>query len=168
MSVNKVLLIGRLGAKPEIRNTPGGNAVANFSVATNESWLDKSNQKQERTEWHRIVVWGKLAQLCYDYLDKGRQVYLEGRLQTRQWQDKDGATKYTTEVIATSVQFLGERGASAGAGARSEQAYGAGATSAAYGGASSSSGASNSASGFGSAEGVRLEEPSFTEEDIPF
>lgn len=107
MSVNKVILVGRLGQAPEVRYTPGGAAVANFSVATNESWMDKQGQKQERTEWHRVVVWGKLAELCGQYLAKGRQVYLEGRLQTRQWQDKDGQTKYTTEVQAQTVQFLG-------------------------------------------------------------
>ena len=114
MSVNKVILVGRLGQNPEVRYTPSGAAVANFSVATNESWTDKSGQKQERTEWHRVVVWGKLAELCNQYLAKGRQVYLEGRLQTRQWQDKDGQTKYTTEVQAQTVQFLG---GNAGAGA---------------------------------------------------
>src|SRR3954464_10646068 len=107
MSVNKVILVGRLGQNPEVRYTPSGAAVANFSVATNESWTDKSGQKQERTEWHRVVVWGKLAELCSQYLSKGRQCYVEGRLQTRQWQDKDGQTKYTTEVQAQTVQFLG-------------------------------------------------------------
>jgi len=113
MSVNKVILVGRLGQNPEVRYTPSGAAVANFSVATNESWTDKSGQKQERTEWHRVVVWGKLAELCNQYLAKGRQVYVEGRLQTRQWQDKDNQTKYTTEIQAQTVQFLGgqERGA---------------------------------------------------------
>src|SRR3954471_18622824 len=115
MSVNKVILVGRLGQNPEVRYTPSGAAVANFSVATNESWTDKSGQKQERTEWHKVVVWGKLAELCGQYLTKGRQCYLEGRLQTRQWQDKDGQTKYTTEVQAQTVQFLG---GGAGAGAR--------------------------------------------------
>ena len=107
MSVNKVILVGRLGQNPEIRYTPSGAAVANFSVATNEVWNDKSGQKQERTEWHKIVVWGKIAEVCGKYLTKGKQVYLEGRLQTRQWQDKDSQTRYTTEVIAQSVQFLG-------------------------------------------------------------
>src|SRR4051812_41804377 len=115
MSVNKVILVGRLGQNPEVRYTPSGAAVANFSVATNESWTDKSGQKQERTEWHRIVVWGKLAELCSQYLSKGRQAYIEGRLQTREWQDKDGNKKYTTEVQAQTVQFLGGgAGASAG------------------------------------------------------
>lgn len=117
MSVNKVILLGRLGANPEIRYTPSGAPVANFNIATSESWNDKGGQKQERTEWHRIVVWNKLAELCNQYLAKGRQVYLEGRLQTRQWDDKDGNKRYTTEVVASTVQFLGatNQGASAGA-----------------------------------------------------
>ncbi|MFL5378517.1 MAG: single-stranded DNA-binding protein [Myxococcales bacterium] len=110
--VNKVILVGNLGKDPEVRYTPGGQAVANFTIATNENWTDKSGQKQERTEWHRIVVWGKLAELCSEYLAKGRQVYVEGRLQTREWTNKEGAKQYTTEVVANQVVFLsgGERG----------------------------------------------------------
>src|SRR3954467_10336243 len=126
MSVNKVILVGRLGQNPEVRYTPSGAAVANFSVATNESWADKSGQKQERTEWHKVVVWGKLAELCSQFLAKGRQVYLEGRLQTRQWQDKDGQTKYTTEIQAQTVQFLGGQGAERGQGAGNEFGQSAG------------------------------------------
>lgn len=106
--VNKVTLIGRLGQNPEVKYTPAGQAVTNFSVATNERWTDKNGQKIDRTEWHRIVVWGKLAELCGQYLAKGRQVYLEGKLQTRQWQDKDGQTKYSTEVLVNEVKFLGD------------------------------------------------------------
>jgi single-strand DNA-binding protein len=105
--INKVILIGNLGKDPELRHTPQGQAVCNFSIATSESWTDKSGQKQERTEWHRIVVWGKLGELCAKYLSKGRQAFIEGKLQTRAWDDKDGQKRYTTEVIATSVQFLG-------------------------------------------------------------
>ncbi len=113
--VNKVILIGNLGANPELRYTPGGQAVANFRIATNEKWTDKSGQSQERTEWHRIVVWGKLAELCNQYLQKGRQVYVEGRLQTREWTDKENHKNYTTEVVAQQVTFLGGRdGAGAG------------------------------------------------------
>lgn len=109
-SVNKVILVGNLGADPEVRYTQGGQAVCNFNVATNERWKDKtSGQPEERTEWHRVVVWGKLAELCRDYLAKGRTVYLEGRLQTRKW-EKDGVARYTTEVVAQTVQFLGARG----------------------------------------------------------
>ncbi len=108
--VNKVFLIGRLGQDPEVRYTPNGGAVANFSMATSESWNDKSGQKQEKTEWHRIVVWGKLGELCGQYLSKGRQAFIEGRLQTREWVDKEGQKKYTTEIVANNVQFLGSPG----------------------------------------------------------
>jgi single-strand DNA-binding protein len=108
--VNKVLLIGRLGNDPEVRYTTNGGAVANFNLATNESWTDKNGQKQERTEWHRVVIWGKMAELCGQYLSKGRQAYVEGRLQTREWNDKEGNKRYTTEIIAQSVQFLGGPG----------------------------------------------------------
>ncbi|ATB36012.1 single-stranded DNA-binding protein [Cystobacter fuscus] len=115
--VNKVILIGNLGADPEVRFTPGGQAVANFRIATSDNWTDKSGQKQERTEWHRIVVWGKLAELCGEYLKKGRQCYIEGRLQTREWTDKENRKNYTTEVVANAVTFLGGRdGAGMGGG----------------------------------------------------
>ena len=113
--INKAILVGNLGRDPEVRFTPSGQAVANFSIATSESWTDKSSgQKQEKTEWHRIVVWGKLAELCGEYLKKGRQCYVEGRLQTREWTDKEGKKNYTTEVVANTVQFLGGAGGGAG------------------------------------------------------
>ncbi len=112
--VNKVILVGRLGADPEVKTVTGGNTVARLSLATSESWNDKQGQKQERTEWHRVVVWGKLAELCGRYLSKGRQVYVEGRLQTRSWEDQQGQKRYSTEVVAGTVQFLGAGGASAG------------------------------------------------------
>jgi single-strand DNA-binding protein len=108
--LNKVLLIGNLGADPDMRYTPSGAGVCELRVATNESWTDKSGQRQERTEWHRVVVWGKRAELCAKYLTKGRQCYVEGRLRTRSWDDKDGNKRYTTEIVATDVQFLGGRG----------------------------------------------------------
>ena len=104
--VNKVIIVGNLGKDPELRHTPQGQAVANFPVATSESWNDKGGQKQERTEWHRIVVLGKQAELCAKYLTKGRKAYIEGRLQTRAWDDKEGQKRYTTEIIANTVQFL--------------------------------------------------------------
>ena len=108
--INKAILIGRLGADPEVRYTPSGVAVANFNIATSEEWKDKeTGEKKERTEWHRIVVWSKLGELCGEYLSKGRQVYIEGRIQTRSWDDRDGNKRYTTEIIATDVQFLGGR-----------------------------------------------------------
>jgi single-strand DNA-binding protein len=114
--INKVIIIGRLGRDPEVRYTPDGTAVANFSVATSEEWKDKqSGEKKERTEWHRIVAWRGLGETCGKYLSKGRQVYIEGRLQTRSW-EKDGVTHYMTEIVATDVQFLGGREDNAGAG----------------------------------------------------
>ncbi len=104
------MLIGNLGQDPETRYTPSGQAVANFSIATTEKWNNKqSGQPEEKTEWHRIVVWGKLAELCREYLAKGRTVYIEGRLQTRSWDDKDGNKRYTTEIVAQTVQFLSKR-----------------------------------------------------------
>ena len=106
-SVNRVILIGNLGADPEKRVTGSGQTVATFNIATTDRWTDKSGQRQEKTEWHRIVVWGPQAENCSQYLSKGRQVYIEGRLQTRQWEDKEGNKRYTTEVVAQRVQFLG-------------------------------------------------------------
>jgi single-strand DNA-binding protein len=106
MSVNKAIIIGNLGADPEVRYTQSGTAVANLSIATNERWTDKSGEKQEKTEWHRVVVFGKTAENCEKYLGKGRQVYVEGRIQTNEWTDKDGNTKYTTEIVARDVTFL--------------------------------------------------------------
>jgi single-strand DNA-binding protein len=107
MSINKVMLIGRLGQDPELKYTPSGSAVCNFSLATSESWTDKSGQKQEKTEWHRVVVWGKLAELCNQYLAKCRHAFVEGSLQNRQWEDKQGQKRYTTEINARNIQFLG-------------------------------------------------------------
>jgi single-strand DNA-binding protein len=105
-ALNKVMLIGKLGQDPTVRYTPGGQAVANFTIATNESWTDKAGAKQESTEWHRIVVWGKVAETCGEHLKKGRQVFIEGKLQTRQW-EKDGVKQFSTEVNANQVLFLG-------------------------------------------------------------
>jgi single-strand DNA-binding protein len=113
-SVNRVILVGNLGRDPELRYIPSGQAVANFTLATNDRWRDKEGNNQERTEWHRIVVWGKSAENCAQYLQKGRSVYIEGRLQTREWEDKDGNKRQTTETIAQTVQFLGGRGGAGG------------------------------------------------------
>ncbi|MEX0798739.1 MAG: single-stranded DNA-binding protein [Bacteriovoracaceae bacterium] len=122
MSVNKVILLGRLGQDPELKYTPSGAAVCNFSMATSESWSDKNTgQKQEKTEWHRIVVWGKLAELCNQYLSKGRQAFVEGRIQTRSWEDKEGNKRYTTEINANTVQFIG--GASANTNSSNDSSY---------------------------------------------
>jgi single-strand DNA-binding protein len=109
--LNKVILIGNLGADPEVRYTTSGSAVANFRIATSEEWRDKnSGDRQSRTEWHRIVAFGRLAEICGEFLHKGKQVYIEGRLQTRSWEDKDGNTRYTTEVLAREMQMLGPVG----------------------------------------------------------
>lgn len=110
MSVNKVMLMGRLGADPELKTLSSGQAVANFTIATSENWVDRDGQKQEKTEWHRIVVWGKLAELCRQYLGKGRQVFVEGKLQTRSWEDQQGQKRYTTEIVANNIQFIGGAG----------------------------------------------------------
>jgi single-strand DNA-binding protein len=107
--INKVILIGNLGKDPELRYTPAGQAVASFSLATSEKWKDKSGVVQDKTEWHNIILWGRQAELAKEYLAKGRQVYLEGRIQTRSWDDKDGNKRYTTEIVVQRMQFLGGR-----------------------------------------------------------
>jgi len=106
-SVNKVILIGNLGRDPEVRYMPSGDAMANIAIATTESWKDKSGEKQEKTEWHRIVMFGKVAEIAGEYLKKGSQAYFEGRLQTRKWTDKEGQERYTTEIVADRMQMLG-------------------------------------------------------------
>ncbi len=115
-SVNKVILVGNLGRDPELRYTQSGQPVANFTLATNERWTGRDGQSQERTEWHRIVVWGKQAENAAHYLSKGRPVYIEGRIQTREWEDKEGQKRQTTEIVAQTVQFLGGRGGGPDAG----------------------------------------------------
>jgi single-strand DNA-binding protein len=105
-SINKVMLIGNLGSDPELRFTPGGVQVANFNLATSESWTDKSGERQERTEWHRIVLWRRLAEVAGQYLKKGSKIYIEGKLQTRNWEDQNGQKRYTTEVVANSMEML--------------------------------------------------------------
>jgi single-strand DNA-binding protein len=121
--INKVILVGNLGQDPEVRYTADGKAIANFTIATSESWKDKnSGEKREKTEWHRVVVFGKLAEICGEYLSKGKQVYVEGKLQTRKWQGQDGQDRYTTEVVIDgftgTMQMLGQKD---GGGRRSEQ-----------------------------------------------
>lgn len=109
-SINKVILIGNLGGPPEVRYTPSGRAVASFRIATSEQWTSKDGEKESRTEWHRIVAWGRLGEICGEYLRKGSQVYIEGKLQTRQWDDKEGNKRYTTEIVAQTMQMLGSAG----------------------------------------------------------
>ena len=113
-SVNKVMILGNLGQDPELRNTSNGKAVATLRVATTDTWNDQSGQRQERTEWHSIVVWGRSAENCKQYLAKGRSVFVEGRLQTRKWQDKEGHDRYSTEIVADRVQFVGGGGGGGG------------------------------------------------------
>ena len=165
--VNKVILIGNLGKDPEVRYTPSGQAVANFNIATNESWTDKSGQKQERTEWHRIVVWGKVAELCGEYLSKGRQVYLEGKLQTREWNNKEGVKQYTTEVVANQVTFLqgGERGQGQG---RAGASRGGGSGGDDFGPPPPGLDEGGPSGGGGSSGGGSPSGPKGGEDDIPF
>ena len=160
--VNKVILIGNLGRDPEVRSTPSGQPVASFTVATSRRWRDKNNQKQEQTEWHNIVVWGKQAEIAGQYLTKGKQVYIEGRLQTRSWEDRQsGEKKYRTEIVCDSFQMLGTRGGDFEGG---QQGYGGGRDQGGYGGGGreQSSGPSYDDGGYGGG-GAEPEE-----DDIPF
>ncbi len=117
--VNKAILIGNLGRDPELRRTPSGTSVASFSLATTERWTGREGDRQDRTEWHNVVAWGKLAELANDYLKKGRTVYVEGRISTRSWDDRDGNKKYRTEIVASTIQFLGSAGPGSGSGSGS-------------------------------------------------
>jgi len=153
-SVNKVILIGNLGRDPEVRYMPDGGAITSVSIATTDVWKDKSGEKQEKTEWHRVVFFSKLAEIAGEYLKKGSQVYVEGRLQTRKWQDKDGQEKYTTEVVADRMQMLGGRsGAGGGNSDMSERS------------APNSGGGGSASSGSGKSSGGRFDD---FEDDIPF
>ena len=126
-SVNKVIIVGNLGRDPEVRYTPNGSAVCNVSVATTRNWKDKtSGEKAEETEWHRVVFYDRLAEIAGEYLKKGRSVYVEGRLKTRKWTDKDGAEKYTTEIIAQEMQMLGGREGMGGGSSGEDSSYGGG------------------------------------------
>ncbi len=119
-SVNKVILVGNLGADPELRYAPSGTAVANFSLATTDQWTNKEGAKEEKTEWHRIVAFGRLGEICGEYLHKGKQVYIEGKLQTRSWEDREGLKRYTTEIIASTMQMLGPKERDGNTSGRSE------------------------------------------------
>ena len=164
MSVNKVILVGRLGRDPETRYTGGGQAVANFSLATDESYKDRNGERQKRTEWHKIVVWGKQAEIAQQYLKKGSLVFIEGRIQSREWQDKEGQKRTSFEIVANNFRMLGGRAEGAAAGGGGGTAPGAGRSGEdldhtapaedVYGG-----GGSGGASGGG---------PEISDEDIPF
>jgi single-strand DNA-binding protein len=149
--VNKAILIGNLGADPETRFTQAGQPVTNFRIATSERWTGRDGQAQERTEWHRIVAFGRLAETCRDYLSKGRQVYVEGRIQTRQWEDRDGNKRFTTEIVAQTVRFLGGRGADREAPSGPSPSYG-----------------SQEDSGFGGGAGFDEGPPPIGDDDVPF
>jgi single-strand DNA-binding protein len=155
--VNKVILVGNLGKDPETRYMPSGSAVTNLTLATSESWKDKqTGDQQERTEWHKIAMFGRLAEIAAEYLRKGSQVYIEGKLRTRKWQDKEGKDRYTTEIVADEMQMLGSKG---GGGAASAGAMGGGAGAAAGGGSSGSGRAAVNDSGA---------PPGDFDDDIPF
>ena len=156
--VNKVILVGNLGKDPEVRYSPNGGAVANITIATSESWKDKtSGEKQEKTEWHRIVFFGRLAEIAGEYLKKGAQIYVEGRLQTRKWQDKEGKDRYTTEIVANEMQMLGSR---EGRGAPSEFDQ--------SGDEGQGRGSSSRAPAATSSGGGKPSAPSDFDDDIPF
>jgi single-strand DNA-binding protein len=150
-SVNKVIIVGNLGRDPETRYMPNGEAVTNIAVATTESWKDKNTgEKKELTEWHRITFYRKLAEIAGQYLKKGSQIYVEGRLQTRKWQDKEGVERYTTEIIADTMQMLGGRqGAGGGGGGMDEGGYGGGGGGGSYGGGAPRQSAGGGAAGGG-------------------
>ncbi len=169
-SVNKVILVGNLGRDPELRYIPSGQAVANFTLATNDRWRDKEGNNQERTEWHRIVVWGKSAENCAQYLQKGRSVYIEGRLQTREWEDKDGNKRYTTEINASTVNFIGPRtgGSGQGGGGYDSGSDGSGAPRSGDADSPSASSSSSSSSNSNRGSGGAAESGPPVDDDIPF
>jgi single-strand DNA-binding protein len=165
MSVNKVILVGRLGRDPETRYTGGGQAVANFSIATDETYKDKNGERQKRTEWHKIVVWGKQAEIAQQYLKKGSLIFIEGRIQSREWQDKEGQKRTSFEIVATNFRMLGGRSDGAAAGAGGGGAHRGGGDFDDQSGPEESYGAGHSGSqgGQGSSSG-----PEISDEDIPF
>lgn len=146
--VNKAILIGNLGADPEVRYTASGTAVANFRIATSENYTTRDGTRETRTEWHRIVAFGKLAEICGEYLSKGRQVYIEGRIQTRGWEDREGSKRYTTEIVANQMQMLGGRDSGSGGGG--------------------GGGGYNEGSGGGGGGGIPDEIPPSDIDDVPF
>jgi single-strand DNA-binding protein len=161
MSVNKVILVGRLGRDPETRYTGGGQAVANFSVATDETYKDKSGERQKRTEWHKIVVWGKQAEIAQQYLKKGSLIFIEGRIQSREWQDKEGQKRTSFEIVATNFRMLGGRAEGAAAGAGAGASFG-------HGGGGAGRPSDADMEGAPMLEEPGTPSPEITDEDIPF
>jgi single-strand DNA-binding protein len=160
MSVNKVILVGRLGRDPETRYTSGGQAVGNFSVATDETYKDRNGERQKRTEWHKIVVWGKQAEIAQQYLKKGSLIFIEGRIQSREWQDKEGQKRTSFEIVATNFRMLGGRGDAVAAGAGAGAARG--------GGDDFDSQAGPPEETYGAGGGHAPAGPEISDEDIPF
>jgi len=160
MSVNKVILVGRLGRDPETRYTGSGQAVANFSVATDESYKDRNGERQKRTEWHRITAWGKLAEICQQYLKKGTMVYIEGRIQSREWQDKEGQKRTSYDIVANTMKMLSSRADAAAAGG----GMGGGASR----GGEDMDQSSPAEESYGSGGGGPAAGPEISDEDIPF
>src|SRR5271169_1155473 len=164
MSVNKVILVGRLGRDPETRFTGGGQAVANFSVATDETYKDKNGERQKRTEWHKIVVWGKQAEIAQQYLKKGSLIFIEGRIQSREWQDKEGQKRTSFEIVASNFRMLGGRGdGAAGGGGGASRGDGA-----SHGDFEGGGGAHEDFGGGGAPSGGGNSGPEISDEDIPF
>jgi len=166
-SVNKVILIGNLGRDPETRYTTGGDAICNLNIATSEQWKDKSGEKQEKTEWHRVVLFGRQAEIAGEYLKKGRSVYIEGRLQTRKYTDKDGVEKYSTEIVGDRMQLLGSREGGGGGG---DVDFGSG-SGGGGGGARAGGAGGGGSSGGGAAKGggaPKRSNPDDLDDDIPF
>ena len=165
-SVNKVILLGNLGKDPETRYTTGGEAVTNLNIATSETWKDKSGEKQEKTEWHRVVLFGRQAEIAGEYLKKGRSVYIEGRLQTRKYTDKDGVEKYSTEVVGDRMQLIGGAREGGGGGGDADFSAPAGGS----GGGRRDSGAPSSGSGGGGSKpaGSTKKNVDDFDDDIPF
>ena len=165
-SVNKVILVGNLGKDPETRYAPSGDAITNITLATTDSWKDKATgEKKEATEWHRVVFFGRLAEIAGEYLKKGRSIYVEGRIKTRKWQDKDGQDRYTTEVVADQMQMLGSREGMGGGGGADEGAAGGGG-----GGSARSSGGGAGGGGGGGGKPAAKKPAGFDDmdDDIPF
>ena len=163
-SVNKVILIGNLGRDPETRYTTGGDAIANLNIATSEQWKDKNGEKQEKTEWHRVVLFGRQAEIAGEYLKKGRSVYIEGRLQTRKYTDKDGVEKYSTEIVGDRMQLLGSREGGGGGGSGGDVEFGS------AGGGARPAGGGGGGGGGGAKQGgaAKRSNPDDLDDDIPF
>ena len=161
-SVNKVILIGNLGRDPETRYTTGGDAIANLNIATTEQWKDKSGEKQEKTEWHRVVLFGRQAEIAGEYLKKGRSVYIEGRLQTRKYTDKDGVEKYSTEIVGDRMQLLGSREGGGGGGSGGDVEFGG------AGGGARPAGGGGGGGGAKQGGAAKRSNPDDLDDDIPF